>query len=249
MKFSVSAFMMFALLLACSDNDIQPNKIAKISRMSYSIYNEFDNWFTYHPDGRLDQRTAHAFYDSEDGVITLGRDTATFIYNSNGQISSIEGSEITFLYDERGNLIQCNDYNEFRNPQLMERKYYYNDDNRLYKAEEGSKTCLFTYDVSGNLTTKAVVFNGVEISKTIFLDYDNKPNPFKGNFFIFPPEGFSMVEIDYFSTNNALRYSIVSPYYSQPPVFDWSSFFKYNEDGLWTSGYNDFAFELEYRGN
>jgi hypothetical protein len=249
MKPTILVFMMFALLLACSDNDIQPKKLAKISRMSYSIYNEFDIQFTYHPDGRLNQRLSHAFYGSENGANSLGRDTSTYVYNSDGRISSIEGSEIAFFYDERGNLIQCNDYNEFRNPPLRERKYFYTDDNRLYKAEDGDLTYLFTYDASGNMATKTFVVNGVEISKKIFLEYDNKSNPFKGNFFIFPTGDFSLAEIDYFSNNNALRYSVKSSRRSQPSLFDRSSYFKYNKDGLWTSGYNNFAYKLEYLGN
>jgi hypothetical protein len=247
---SILSIAIIGLLQGCHyNNEVTPayRGEIKISKMTYSIYNDFEIQFSYHPDGRLNQRLTHLFFSNGSSIVTISKGSATYLYNGDGQLSSLRFSEVSvinFIYDSRGNIIQSDDYNEMRDPRLISKKYFYTDNNRMYKAELGSWTYLFTYDLSGNLSSKTQLVNGVESLKTIYQEYDHKPNPFKANYFIFDAEGFDLSKIDYFSNNNPVRSSVIISNHNHIR----ENLYQYNKKGLWTKGGYDFI-RLEYVGN
>lgn len=234
------AFIIF--LIGCqSEQDITPslNKNSKIKELNYSVYTNMACQFVYFPDGRLDKRITKFWY--EDPKI-YSSDTIEYQYSGSNNISNIQLSQtshMNFVYDSDGNIMQS-DFNFVDGsgvPIRYTNKYFYNENN-LYKIQigNGDFTIIFLYDIKGNLLTKTHYNKGNEFMRVTYIEYDDKPNPFKGNQFIFDNSGFDLENTDYFSKNNPLKYEV--RFSRNNHTHTQSHSYIYNSDGFWTKGRN-----------
>lgn len=229
----------FTFLIGCqSEQDIIPslNKTPKIRELSYSVYSNLACQFVYFTDGRLNKRITKSWI--EDPKV-YSSDTVEYQYNGSNYVTTIKFSQtshMNFIYDSDGNITQS-DFNFIDSgiPIRYTNKYFYYE-NRLSKIQigDGEFTVIFLYDTKGNLLTKTHYYKGDEFIRVTYIEYDDKPNPFKGNQFIFDNGGFDLENTDYFSNNNPLKYEV---WYGRNNHTDTQSHsYTYNSNGFWTQG-------------
>jgi hypothetical protein len=243
----------FSFLLSCQG--IELSEIApftkcrnNITELHYSMYVNHSIYFTYSDDGRITERISKMWSESE----LYGLDTARYEYDAANHVSNIvfnPSSYSTFMYDNDNNLIQSayNIISENGEVFTHETKYLY-DGHALWKIQfnHGRDSIIFRYDTKGNLSTKTTYYNGIQYIKETYLSYDDHPNPFRGNLFIFP-YGINLEDIDYFSANNVLEYKV--EYGNHTDISPHVNKYTYNDDGYWTNGsilYNSF-FSIHYQ--
>ncbi|HVG14252.1 MAG TPA: hypothetical protein VM935_04795 [Chitinophagaceae bacterium] len=234
MKYSILliSFIVF-LLPGCKkekESEASPNGIVKIKELNYSVYQNYSSQFIYSADGRLMKRITKAYYDDDPNNHSY--DTIEFEYSGNN-VSSIRFSPTSFTnlsYDRDGNIIQSD---VFRNGVLTTSDNYLYDKHilREIQNEKANSTITFTYDSRGNLSEKTYYSNGSKTRTVTFPEYDDKPNPFKGNQLVFESDRFNFDDIDYFSKNNPLKREADGSW-----AYGFTYTYIYNTDGFWTGG-------------
>ena len=238
MKYSsiLISFLIFFLASCEKEQEIEPsvNGGLRIKELNYSVYQNYSRKFIYSQDGRLSKIITKVWYDDPNNYST---GTAELEYNGDNNVSSIRGTPTSFtnlFYDRDGNIIQSDSFHD--GVLIASNKYFY--DGRMLKemqSENGNVTITFVYDSRGNLSTKTYYFKGDMNRIETFLEYDDKPNPFKGNQFVFGNGGFDLGNIDYFSKNNPLKREVEWITY-RPHTDTFSHTYIYNRNGFWTEG-------------
>jgi hypothetical protein len=238
MKYSslVIAFLAF-LLVGCKKEqeiELSVNGSSRIKELNYSVYQNYSSQFIYSQDGRLSKRITKAWLDDSNNYST---DTVKFEYNVDNNVSSIKFTLTSFtnlFYDRDGNIIQSDFFHD--GVLISSNKYFYaNDILQEIQNENGNGIITLLYDSKGNLSTRTYYFKGNKTRVETFLEYDDKPNPFKGNQLVFDNGGFDLEKIDYFSKNNPLKREVEWITY-QPHTDTFSHTYIYNGYGYWTDG-------------
>jgi hypothetical protein len=143
---------------------------------------------------------------------------------------------INLHYDAEGNISKSDHFYEGI---LKTTDVYSHTEDQLQKIETQSGnleiTTTFEFDSKGNLATKTISYEDQVSQIHRYSNYDEKPNPLKGNQLIFASEGFDLAWIDYFSNNNPMHHEI--EWITHNPHVDTFNYnYKYNEKNLWTSG-------------
>lgn len=238
MKYSGHIICVLAfLLIGCEkEQEIRPsvNDSVKIEELNFSVYQNYSSQFIYSQNGRLSKKITKAWSDNPNNYST---DTVKFEYNGGTNVSSIRFTPTSFtnlFYDRAGNINQSD---LFHDGALNTSYKYFYDDHILQEIQNVNRDfkITFVYDSKGNLSTKTYYFKGNKTRIKTFLEYDGKPNPFKGNQLVFDNGGFDLENIDYFSKNNPLKYEVESTTYrSYAGIFSYT--YIYNRDGFWTDG-------------
>jgi YD repeat-containing protein len=245
MKYVNLLIFPITLLIGCHDDqDIEPSvshsveiplvsHSFKIKELNYSVYQNFSSQFIYSPDGRLTKRITKAWYDDPNDYSSS---TAEYEYNEDNNISMIRFSPTSYtnlVYDSDGNIIQS----DFVDSGILSPSRYSYKDHLLQEIHilRGDFTVAFTYDSEGNLSTKTYYSKGNKTRIETFSEYDDKPNPFKGNQFVFDNGGFDLSNIDYFSNNNPMKREIEWITY-RPHTDTFPYMYTYNSNGFWIEG-------------
>jgi YD repeat-containing protein len=228
------AFLLLLLASCEHEMEIVPSESgnAIIKNLRYSVYQEHSREFIYSSDGRLDKAITKSWYDNPED---FARDTIKFEYDANSRVSVIRYLPtylIKLFYDGDGNIIQSDFFHEGVSRESI--KYFYAD-HLLQRIENDDYRITFEYDANRNLSTKTFYYGDTKSRIETYLEYDDKPNPFKGNQLIFANEGFDLSLIDYFSNNNPRKHQVEwLTHFAHTDTFSYG--YTYNDDGLWTSG-------------
>jgi YD repeat-containing protein len=228
MKQILSVTFLILLMAAC-ESDVSPSQMGntpiKIKEINRSVYLDVTTKFLYHSDGRLSQRITDI--DQMDKIVV------EYEYDSQNKLISLkypDGSHTDFEYDAKGNLIASTVFYSEQTPAEYTYRYFYGSENRPIKIERYSnRTVELLYDIRGNLKIRIFYSNAVEVGRDEFLEYDNKPNPFKGNFLVF--EDRIGDELISFSSNNLTKWrdSFGNIYTNE---------YEYNRNGFWIKRFN-----------